>query len=379
MNCYLISAKMLAPLLVQQHRQTHTPKTLEYLPGSSLRGALAGAYLRIGGNPKGSIFMDLFGLNGPLYPDLLPASKPEILSECLPLTAISCKRYPGFKLQNNAHGVRDSLTMLAYNRWSDQENSKFWQCPDCNNDCTLFNGFWNNQLQNPIKEQPSLILKRHTGIDRCTGTVAASIFYSPQIMREDISIGQTQYLTGRIFLSNSQKEALQELISNQTIFAGADRARGFGELQIELQEMKRPKIDLSSWSKAWKQKYVEDTGEEPWPGEYFSLKLASNSILVDDFLRPTANLDLDFTGLECVGKSVKQTLVRGWQASWGLPKPDDPAIQRGSVYLFRYTKDELKSLEQYLNELSQKGVGLRKTEGLGAVRICEPIHVQEEL
>lgn len=378
MNPYLLSARLLAPLMVQKSRQTYTPQTVEYLPGSSLRGALAGMYLRAVGGANDVPFTVLFGANAPAFPDLLPTPQADMLSECLPLTAISCKRFPGFKSENG-HGVRDSLTMLAFSRTNNAANLKFWRCPKCDNDSKPFTGVWNNQPDSAAMVRATLVLQRHTGIDRATGTVADGVFYAPQIMRESRIPGEPQYLAGRTFLNQEQHEAFSALIRERTVFAGADRARGLGELELTLTPMQIPEVDVAQWSDAWKRLHVQTVGQGPAPGVYYSLKLASPSVLADRFLRPTADLSLDFPHVELVGKSVKQTLVRGWQSAWGLPKPDDPALERGGVYLYRYGGDDVQGLNAFLAKLITTGVGLRCQEGLGEIRVCEALHVREDI
>ncbi len=375
---YLLSARLLAPLTVQKARQTFTPQSLEHLPGSTLRGALAGMYLRAAGDAQDDAFQALFGTDGPAFPDLLPSFQPDTPVECLPLTAISCKRAPGFKAQDG-HGVRDTLTLLAFDRLRDGYDHRFWPCPLCGNDCKPFTGVWNNRLDSAAMVRPTLVVQRHTGIDRATGTVAESIFYAPQAMREARAPGEPQYLVGSIFLDSRQMEALSGFIEGRTFFAGADRARGLGELEFTLLPLPPLEVDAARWSQDWTRLYAKTVGEAPPAGIYFSVKLASPAILVDRFLRPTAALELDFPEVTPVGRSLKQTLVHGWQSAWGLPKPDDPAMERGGIYLYRYDGKDVAGLNAFLTQLSTTGVGLRRGEGLGRVRVCEGLHVREDL
>jgi len=76
---------------------------------------------------------------------------------------------------------------------------------------------------------------------------------------------------------------------------------------------------------------------------------------------------------------VTSHTIRGWQASWGLPKPDDVAIKMGSVFLYRYTGDAFDELKDFLNELSYIGVGLRREEGFGRVTFCDSLHIVKEV
>ncbi len=386
MTPYVLSARLLAPLLIQTNRQSHAPESLGYVPGSTLRGALAGMYLRCLGQADDEAFRLLFGPEGPNFPDLLPSTGPDVLSECLPLTTLSCKRFPGFLKksdQGQKHGVRDRLVLLAANRFgmdgSDQTHESFRKCPHCKHDLKLFTGIWNNQPDNPVVIELVRLLQRHTGIDRSTGTVASKVFYAPQVIREVDSSGNPLYLTGRIWLNRAQFQVLQEMIEQETVFVGGDRARGRGEVALELIERPEMPVDVQAWSNAWTERYRGVVNSPPPSGIYFSIRLASPAVLVDRFLRPTWDLDLPIPGVKLVGKSVQWTVVRGWQAAWGLPKPNDAALDRGSVFLYQYIGNDPEALNLALDRLLKTGVGLRRQEGFGDIRVCEPLHVREEL
>jgi len=386
MKIYRLSSRLLSSVMIQKSRQTFTPQTLEHLPGSSVRGALAGLYLRTGGNADDNDFQKLFGQKGPGFPDLLPGSSPDSESGVLPLTAISCKRCPGFSVDGH-HGVRDSLTMLALNRFSGKGVSDYWKCSVCNNDCSPFTGFYSLKSTEQGSKDPgvhsrettTVELQRHTGIDRTTGTIAQGIFYTSQVMRDERIPGEPQLYTGRIMLDEEQYQLFKGLLERGPVFVGADRARGLGEIELGLEEISPEQVDIKNWSEQWTSKYRKETGRDLPQELYFSINLWSPAVLVDRFLRPEFNFNLDFPGVTMVGKAARKNLVRGWQAAWGLPKTDDVALERGSVFLFSYQGNNLEKLNSYLTEVERSGVGLRTQEGMGAVRICNPLHYKEIL
>ncbi|MFW5961166.1 MAG: hypothetical protein ACOCP7_01815 [Desulfohalobiaceae bacterium] len=374
MTCYRLTSRLVSPFMIQRSRQTFTPQTVDYLAGSTLRGALAGLHLRTGGHAEDPGFQSLFGPKGPNFPDLQPVSDPGLDASVLPLTAVSCKRFPGFAA-DGGHGVRDSLAMTALNRQTGQGVPEFWKCPVCGHTCVPFSGYYVPDQH--TKEQPTVVLQRHTGIDRATGTVAQRIFYASQVLREEDQSGNPQYFAGRIFADETQYQALQELLARGPLFAGADRVRGLGEMEVSVQEGDPVEVDAGAWSQAWTDYYTRTIGQEPAPGIYFSIILTSPAVLVDRFLRPSAELYLDFPDLTLVGKVAKKTTVRGWQLAWGLPKPDDTALAAGSTFLFRYQGQDISGLNKYLTQLARQGIGLRRQEGLGGVSICDPVHYKE--
>ncbi len=64
----------------------------------------------------------------------------------------------------------------------------------------------------------------------------------------------------------------------------------------------------------------------------------------------------------------------GFQSAWGLPKQTDLAVQAGGVHL--YQVDALDGWAQRLERLEAQGVGSRRAEGFGRVRVCDPFHYE---
>lgn len=391
MKLYRLTAKLLSPLIIQRDRQSHAPQGLEYLPGSSLRGALAAKWLRQGRSPDDELFRDLFLDNPVSFPTLLPTPDPGVIPRVLPMTAISCKREPGFLVQGK-HGVRDSLAVTAGNRLRGEKgNERLWVCDHhrdgrhCCQDMKPFSGVWNGDPVNPKKCEAEMIYKRHTGIDRQTGTVASGIFYTTQAMADsrrdaDSSVFHEQMLCGGISLDQKQHHYFQELMGDGFLFAGADRSRGFGELKMSLSETPWPDFDLPTWSDGFRKRFQEVMTQDvpaEYDGLFFSVKLESPAILLDRYLRPTVEIVFSFEGVEPVLKVARAQTVRGWQASWGLPKPDDPALAPGSVFLFHYRGDDREGLAIFLREQVITGIGFRQGEGFGRFSVCEPMHLLE--
>lgn len=391
MNNYRIIATLLAPLAIQKMRQTNSSETLTYLPGSSLRGALAAKYIREGGSPEDDDFKTLF-INQPVcFPNLLPADKEgNVISQTLPLTGVSCKRFPGFK-HNELHGVCDTLAKKLIDRNSPKYFCEL-QCQTCGEDMKAISGYWNGDIVKPIKFDPIIFYQRHTGIDRVTGTAAENIFYITQAMadyRLANNAGETentyecrQVLSGGLLMDEHQYAILAPLAKGH-LFAGSDRTRGMGELSIiiEPETDRHPNID--QWDQSFKSciKDISKDALDPGllSGVYFSVTMESHAILVDKFLRSNADLDLGFPGIEAVLKVTKSQIIRGWSDAWGIAKPDDMGIMMGSVYLFRYNGDNLEGLKQFLSRLTTNGIGLRREEGFGRILVCDSFHTSKEV
>jgi CRISPR-associated Csx10 family RAMP protein len=384
MNYYRLTATLLAPLAIQRTRQNNAPGALPYLPGSSLRGAAAAKYLREGGSPEDDEFRTLFIENPVFFPNLLPTDHDgKIISQVLPLTSVSCKRYPGFTSENG-HSVRDTLVKKMLER-NDPDNYREQACIKCDNDLKGLSGFWNADIAAPRMFQPTMFFQRHTGIDRTTGTVAPKIFFITQAIADfqktPTGDYERQILSGGMFMNDRQIAVLEPLFKTP-LFAGQDRTRGMGELQVTVEPFNMEPLDIDTWDLKFKDIMEHKASGRLDPallsGLYFSLKLESHAILVDKFLRPTTEIELTLPCVEPVLKVTKSQLIRGWNDVWGLAKPDDMGIIMGSVYLFRYTDNNREGLRQYLNKLAVDGIGLRRAEGFGSVLICDPLHTRKE-
>ena len=391
MKFYRITATLLAPLAIQKTRQSNASETLSYLPGSSFRGAAAAKYLQEGGSPEDDDFQLLFIRRPIFFPNLLPVDDDgHTISQVLPLTSISCKRFPGFK-GNDSHGVCDTLAKKWIDRNNPEEFSD-WQCPLCGEAVKAISGYWNGDISAPVKFKPTALYQRHTGIDRVTGTIAQGIFYITQTMADyrkkysndgsDTDKYCRQVLSGGLFMDEKQYVILKSLVTDSLI-AGADRTSGMGELNIVIEPSNAASPDIVTWDQSFKTRLQSLTNGGLRPdllsGVYFTLKLESHGIFVDEFLRPTAELNLDFLGIKPVFKMSKSLIIRGWNDAWRMPKPDDIGIRMGSVYLFCYEGDDLEGLGRFLAQLNIRGIGLRREEGFGRVFVCDPFHIQKEV
>ena len=114
-----LQLKALSPLAFGARRGTTSSflDTLDYVPGTSLRGALAARYLNDLVRPMTNAFVTSFCTMGSLRQSL-PIRDANI-SYVIPTTARSCKAYKGFLADNDTkrdretHGVADILMRAA--------------------------------------------------------------------------------------------------------------------------------------------------------------------------------------------------------------------------------------------------------------------------
>lgn len=79
-----------------------------------------------------------------------------------------------------------------------------------------------------------------------------------------------------------------------------------------------------------------------------------------------------------IGRHATRVARReGWLAAWGLPRPSCIGVAAGSV--LELTPSGARPSEQQLRALERSGVGLRRAEGFGQLRIDDPLATRPSL
>lgn len=343
-----------------------------YITGSTFRGALAYQYLRsrgIADPAHDDLFQRAFVQErlrvSPLYPGRFP----------LPLTAVSCKRHPGFSSpRTDTHGVFDLLWYRLAGKTAPLS------CPKCRQDLKGWSGFYTREEQQGL----STSLETHVGIERLTGTASNGVLYTLQTLDP----GQELYATITLL-----DDDLEDVLS-PSIRCGAERTRGRGNVQLSYDEDSIPSNEarMQSW-KEWSRNLSLLTAENN-ETFYFAITLVSDTIIVDRYLRPSADLSDAISWLPSSNSdshitfsdgtlrfctTVRQTrVIKGWNGAHGLPRERDMAITKGSVFVYAYQggNSGLTELYNLLSELETYGIGLRRGEGFGLAAVNSPFHAE---
>lgn len=386
---FILTLTLRAPLALHQTRAgVQYVETLDYVPGTALRGALAKAYLAEQGSPD-STFRALFLSDQVQYGDLWPTieGKPTTL---IPATVQVCKRY------KFAHG--DSLRDALFDALSSQPAAVNCKCGEALDRasgylCSL----------NPVESlSPRSRLRVSTAIERSTGTAARELLFTQHTLigrgkvkgREDNKRDDSEntvplLFQGTLRLTNPAlyHELAGLLKPTSVLFLGAGRSRGLGE--VEVKTCLEAPADQSLPDR-WKKfnEAAQRTGGDP-DTRYFSLTLLSHLALRDELLRPVlSDITPQHFGLpETVTWArypnseqpvlfLNTVTFSGWNAALGLPKPDTVALARGSVLLGQCPASEEQTILTRLAKIEAEGVGERRNEGFGRVAICYPIHYE---
>jgi CRISPR-associated protein Csx10 len=382
-----LALHLLSPLALHRTRSgVQYVETLDYIPGTALRGALAEAYLAEHGGPDDT-FHALFLSEQVQYSDLWPAIKGKS-TILIPATARACKRHD----LKHKDSFRDTLLDALADQRSDEKCKCLVQSDggqkECGEPLDRVTGYLCGlETVDPISVRSRLRVS--TAIERGTGAVAREMLFTQHTLtgkRKDRDKDEL-FFRGTIRLADpGLQDELNRLLEEGTrLFLGAGRSRGLGEVKVETWQAA---ILDNSLSERWKNfnAAAQRAGSDP-DKRYFSLTLLSHLALRDDLLRPVLDgitprhFELP-DGVEWARHKdsdqpvcfLSAVTVAGWNAVQGLPKPDTVALARGSVLLFRCDAALEQGVLARLAEIEAEGFGERRSEGFGRVAVCYPIH-----
>lgn len=400
---WIITATLNSALCLTENRGVgNVLPTLDFIPGTTLRGALASRWLsQPGHSPHVQDFKDLFLSEEVSFPNLYSW---DYLGRVgvLPLSARSCKYYSGFLFDGQgAHGVRDAvIPWLRYRLGLDpQLDPQILTCGfitgnaegHCQASLEPLAGYYTLRDNRDFHLRP--VAKRllaRTAILETREVARPGALYTLEALNEG------QAFAGEWKGQDAVRLKLQALLdADEVLFLGTARSRGLGEVKLGLEK------DVTT-SQSVKERLLKfNAAIYGGAGQitHFSLTLESDAVLLDDLLGYKSHIEINDL-LEVVSNQPEKALLErfvlkeawcapqrlsGWQAVWKLPKPEEQAIRRGSVFVYglkdskpgasaSLLDDEVDQLAKVLEYLEDQGVGERPTEGYGRVRVCHEFH-----
>lgn len=386
------------PLSFRTGRNPSQSTTLPYVPGTSLVGCLAQAYQWIRGNH--AEFAELFLRDRIWFGNCYPADfKSEQLKGRdepvlpMPLTARSCKRFSGFKFnagreQELRAGVTDALEPLALFALSQETAPQLLlpleTHPETGQPLERIGGFFRRGMTADQIGQPKVRLetRTRTGINFQTGTAQSAVLYSRQIIPAGTSFW------GRWWIDDALWETFETFVDEANdgqLRLGNNRTRGFGRVQFSAESVGEDTIeDLGQRITAFTEHLtaVADSSGIATPSALYVPILCVSDVILHDPLR-RARLQLGGEDLAAVGipdaelvfHAAGTAQLQSWSALWGLPKADDYAISKGSVFLFALPRSDRETFVRLL-QLQSQGLGERKTEGFGMISVADRFHTE---
>ncbi len=361
--------------------------SLGYIPGGVLRGALAQVALEsLGKHHTSNRALPSTHLSESQFQELFCGASAVRFGFCYPsaygafpapTTALACRDNPSHRY--------DTLQPIV------QGNSWEMNCPACGGRLErerrylyTHNGSW-NAVAVPPKQQ-----YRRVGISRLTGAVqSGTFFYTVEAILPVQSEGErgtlcpTQFSGTLTFTDEAQYTEFRNFLS--ALFPPADngwelrigsaRARGFGRVQVSLQEP-APQPSVSELLERFQTRF----------GRPIFALIAHSPVIAFHGGRPAETLDPETLRayLPALPSSVRlvpsatrveREWVSGWSQAWGIHKPAYSALARGSVFAYEYDPAQQNELAHWLEQLLAYGIGERTAEGYGQFILCSDFHI----
>lgn len=326
--------------------------TFDYLPGSTLRGALATMYTASFGVDADFEMLFERGIrfgNGRPAPD---PDHPALLPR--PRSTMRCKADP-------SHFEWDPVLSTALAdpaAYRERRQLPPAQCDECGGRLSYQPGWWHprdRSYQVPVGDS--------TRTAMADGTAVAGALYSQRDIPTSTRfvadlVGETQWLT-----MLTQRLTLE---ATPRLRLGRSKSTNGTVVIVDCQHGDAPssRVEYTLF-------------DAPLMGARgLALILASPAILLDPFMRPTVNLGIVLPGYELVDTLLDTEQVLGWNSGQGLPKVPDLAVSAGSVFLYanrEVAEEPSAAVLKALRALVDRGVGLRRQEGFGDVHLLLPL------
>jgi CRISPR-associated protein Csx10 len=303
----------------------------EMIPGSTVRGALASAWLN-GDAPEGATsqrFHDLFERSLVVRP---------AIPEHMHLSAMSVRwcKYPlpaDGTDQSFCAGTDDAAAYV------DEQPPK--TCPNCGGGLESGRGYgW----QSGTRTGPPTVAVIRTALNT-DGVAKDEQLFTRRALERDM------ILRGSLLVLDPDR------FSAELVWLRIRR-----ELRVGGQ---RSVLGLAEWT-------ASDTSAPPGHPipDHAVLRFTSPAILVDEHGAPTLDPGPELRRLcpDAVldhGSWLRPVRVGGWHAASGLPKPEDWAVEAGSTFV-------VNGLPTDASPRLVLGLGLRRLEGYGAVELLDP-------
>ena len=394
-----------SPLAIGQRKPGGSvSEAMDYIPGTVIRGAIAGQILRQtqqtpeAGDDFHRLFVDEQAAvfrNG--YPAIARVDDDtyELRAEAisvLPVTALSSKTDSGFKPGKT--GVFDSLI----DSYCAREHGLFYEPNDITGDrVEPFSGFYSKSDTAYATHSVNKRLLTRVGINRQRATAQDEILYSLEVLNETQGKQQpvpSVYRSTILVNDDALAEQLLAFIqgNGDRIRLGGSASRGLGQVSLAATLGEETANSLPQRVTAFNSKLQErwalwnafgSLDSDPLQDRlFFTIDLQADTILTEHWrrtmvlseamLKQSAGLASSEIRLEMAYSSYDYR--SGWNAAWGLPKDVELVTKLGGVFLYSIPMSEGDGWYEYLAKLERWGVGDRASEGFGQIRVCDEFH-----
>jgi CRISPR-associated protein Csx10 len=398
-----LTIKALSPLAIGRQKPGGSiSEAQDYIPGSVIRGAVAGQMLRQSNadpDQPGGDFQTLFVDEGAaVFSNAYPTAEGQ-RSQVLPATVVSSKTAPGFKADKADNGgVFDTLI----DRFCAEGFGHIYDpnCPKDGGRVEPYGGFYSREGKQYRSHSVETRLLTRVGINRRRSTAQEQVLYSIEAISEKRKIKKEDsdekewkpsLFSSSIYLEDAElAELLKQYLDSKHLRLGGSASRGLGKVEVQ-SEVKDYQADTDSridafntrLRKRWKEwDSIFGSPQNPLPEghQFFTLDLQADAILTEQWRRTTvispamlcAMARVEDSDLQLHATYSSYDYRSGWNAAWGLMKDVELVTNKGAVYLF--STPSLEKWKPALKELEHRGVGERIPEGFGQVQVCSDFH-----
>lgn len=242
------------------------------------------------------------------------------------------------------------------------------------------------------REAQQRVLTR-VAINRTRGTAQDGRLYSPLVLSEvDRKAGAPSVFFGSVVVPDGAEDEVTVALEGVT-HLGARQTTGLGAVQIAPRRESAPADEpatilrrvraMTARFQAQAALY-EALGGAAWSiadASIFTVNLLADALLLEQGWLPTQELDpallADAAGTEVrLLRSFTATKpVGGFHSLWQRPKQAEIAVLMGGLYVFQAARALDEAACAGLARLQRDGVGDRRAEGFGQIRICDEFHV----
>lgn len=356
MKAITFSLETLQPLLATSFQgDPNSDVSYSYIPGSMIRGAIIGRYMREEGirdlddaPDQAEVKRLFFSPNQTRYLNAYLQSQDKQRTLPMPQS--------WFKDKNDELPEIGKGGMLVYDRATEYELPEEIDVKRAEQEfCTV-------QGNSTVIYSESRRINIHNWRDRKKGR---STKEQGDIFRYDaLDVGQT--FQGVILCDEKDETTVHDLLKQlEDIWLGGSQSAGYGHTKISSGNIKLN----SSWSEVIE---LEERAER----DQLIITLLSDTLLRSECGQPTADprlvkqaiestLNITLPEIKQGGIFASSTYIGGFNRKWGLPLPQLPAISAGSVIVF--DTDECPLTEEQIQQLEKQGIGDRREDGFGRI------------
>lgn len=246
-----------------------------------------------------------------------------------------------------------------------------------------------------IRSVQQRVLTR-VSINRTRGTAQDGRIYSPLVISEvdQKTMAPTSFIS-QLRVPDDAVGKLGKALAAIT-HLGARQTTGLGAVRVTSEPAEEPDDDAGAILKRVETMtgrfqdqaaLYERLGGAPWAiaqSSIFTINLLSDAILFEDGWLPTQELSAlhleQLTGVKSrlLRAFTTTKTVGGWHSLWQRPKTAEAAVLMGGLYVFQTDAPLATADCERLAALQHDGIGERRAEGFGQVRICDAFHLPDQ-